>query len=237
MDTISASEAARRLGSSLPRVMRAIDRLGLEVDRGRGGRVRLTQDHLQRLEAELGLTPGIDDLSRAQARVLAALAKAPRGLASVRAVARRAGVSPTTASKALTSLERRDLVRHDQEWVAAGRARSTGLFRADVTSPDWPRIAPELARIRLPRARRVGQATRVPARLAHLFWNADRDALNVDQHGAYIANRLLTTGDLDGLAWGTATLGARDWERAARDRGLSDRQRALAHNLARAASR
>jgi hypothetical protein len=39
-------------------------------------------------------------------------------------------VSPTTASKAFASLEGRGLARHDQEWVAAGPARTTRLYRA-----------------------------------------------------------------------------------------------------------
>ena len=37
------------------------------------------------------------DLSRVEARVLAALSRSPRGVASVREAARRAGVSPTAA--------------------------------------------------------------------------------------------------------------------------------------------
>jgi hypothetical protein len=216
--------------------MRAIDRLGLDLDRGRGGRVRLTNDDLQCLEAELGATPRVGYLTRVQTRMLAALARAPRGLASVRAVARRSGVSPTAASRALATLERRGLVRRDQEQVAAGRARTIQLIRAVVTDPTWPRLAPGLARVRIPMTRAGDHPTSVPTRLAHLFWNADRDVLTVGRHGAYIANRLLTTGDLDGLAWGRRALSARDWQRAATDRGLSDRQRALAHNLARAAS-
>jgi excisionase family DNA binding protein len=47
MDTLSATEAARRLGTSVPRVQRAIRRLGLPVARGRGGRVQLTEPQLE----------------------------------------------------------------------------------------------------------------------------------------------------------------------------------------------
>jgi hypothetical protein len=168
--------------------------------------------------------------------VLAALARAPRGLASVRAVARRAGVSPTGASRTLATLQDRGLVRRDVEWVAAGRAKTTELFLANVTVPAWQRLAPDLARVRLPDRRVAPPSRRLPARLAHAFWNTDLTALSPELHGAYIANRLLNTGDLDGLAWGVTALRARDWERAATDRGLSDRQRALARNLGRAAS-
>jgi len=138
MDTISASEAARRLGTSLPRIRRAIERLGLEVEQRRGGRVRLSESQLERLRSELGVVPSIDGLSRVETQVLAALARAPRGLATGRAVSRRAGVSPTAAAGALRSLVERGLVRREREWIAAGRAREVELVRANVTAPEWP---------------------------------------------------------------------------------------------------
>ncbi len=235
MDTISGAEAARRLGTSLPRVLRAIDRLGVEVVRGRGGRVRLSGTQLERLRGELGLVPSMEGLSRVETQVLAALARAPRGLASARAVARRAGVSPTAAAEAVRSLERRGLVRRERKWVAAGRARELELVRANLTAPEWPALAARLAPVRLPSRRDPPRPRRLPARLRHLFWNADPKRLDLRSHGAYVAERLLSTQDLDGLAWGAQALTAKDWEEAARTRGLSAGQRALARNLARAA--
>lgn len=233
MDTISASEAARRLGTSLPRVRRAIDRLGLEVDQRRGGRVRLSESQLERLRGELGVVPSVDGLSRVETQVLAALARAPRGLATVRAVARRAGVSPTAAAGALRSLAGRGLVRREREWVAAGRARELELIRANVTAPGWAALAPRLAAVRPPARREPRPPSRLPTRLRHLFWNADPSRLDLRRHGGYIAERLLSSHDLDGLAWGARALTARDWEQAARNRGLSAEERALARNLAR----
>src|SRR6266536_3519836 len=162
MDTISASEAARRLHTSLPRVRRAIDRL------------------------ELGVVPSVDGLSRVETQVLAALARAPRGLAAVRAVARRAGVSPTAAAAALRSLAERGLVYAEEEWIAAGRAREVELVRANVTAPEWASIAPRLAAVRLPVGREPRRPSRVPARLRHLFWNADPSRLELDAHGGSI---------------------------------------------------
>lgn len=233
MDTISASEAARRLGTSLPRVQRAIERLGLEVDRGRGGRVLVSESQLERLRSELGVVPSIDGLSRVETQVLAALARAPRGLATLRAVARRGGVSPTAATGALRSLVDRGLVRREREWVAAGRARELELVRANVTAPGWAALAPRLAAVRLPAGRHAPRPSRLPARLRHLFWNADPSRLDLDKHGGYVAERLISSHDLDGLAWGARALTARDWEQAARNRGLSAEERALARNLAR----
>lgn len=235
MDGVSASEGARRLKTSLPRLLRAIDRLGLDVDRGRGGRVRLGMAQLERLRAELGVVPPVEGLSRVETHVLAALARAPRGLASVRAVARRASVSPTAAAEAVRSLAERGLICRERSWVAAGRAREIELLRANVISPEWPSLAERLAAVRLPAVREAPRPTRLPARLRHLFWNADPDRLDLLEHGGYIAERLLSTADLDGLAWGLRALTAKDWELAARNRGQSAEHRALARNFARAA--
>jgi MarR family len=233
MDTISASEAARRLDTSLPRVLRAIERLGLDVDRRGGGRVLLTASQLGRLRSELGFVPSVDGLSRVETQVLAALARAPRGLVSARAVARRAAVSPTAAAGALQSLVEAGLVRREREWVAAGRAREVELLHANITSREWPALAPRLAAVRLPVAEEPARSRRLPPRLRHLFWNADPSRLGLSADGAYIAERLLSSHDLDGLAWGARALTAADWERAATNRGLSAEERALALNLAR----
>lgn len=233
MDRASASEVARRLGTSVPRIRRAIDRLDLDAERGRGGRVRLDERQFEALRTELGLVPRIEGLSRVETQVLAALARAPRGLASRRAVARRAGVSPTAAGAAIRSLRARGLVSLRCEWVAAGRAREVELTFAEVTAPRWAELAPQLARVRLPAGRPRRRPTGVPARLLHLFWNAELSRLDVRTHGAYIAERLLSTGDLDGLGWGVRALRAADWQQAARNRGLPAETRALARNLAR----
>jgi len=216
-------------------VQRAIRRLGLAVARRPGGRVRLTERQLEELRVELGVVPRVDGLSRVETRVLAALARAPRGLVSVRAVARRAGVSPTAAGAAVRLLIGRGLVRKEREWVASARAREVELIRAEVTAADWPELAPQLATVALPAGPVEPRPTRVPARLAHLFWNADPARIDVRTHGGYLAERLLSTRDLDGLAWGLRALTQADWEQAARNRGLSARERALAHNLTRSA--
>ena len=235
MDAIPATEVAHRLGTSVPRVTRAIRRLGMTAAGRGGGRVRLNRRQFQQLQAELGVLPQVDGLRRVEARVLAALARAPRGLLSVRAVARRAGVSPTAAAAAVRSLNARGLVRSEREWVAAGRPREVEVIRADVTSPDWPALAPHLAAIRSPVQPSPKRPTRLPGRLRHLFWNADPTRLDLERHGGYIAERLLSSGDLDALAWGLRALTPADWNEAARHRGLTPAQRAFARNIARSA--
>ncbi len=207
----------------------------MDVARRPGGRVRLSKRQLEELRVELGVVPRVDGLSRVETRVLAALARAPRGLVSVRAVARRAGVSPTAAGAAVRSLSRRGLVRKEREWVASGRARELELIRAEVTAADWTELAPQLAAVALPTGPKEPRPTRLPSRLRHLFWNADPSRIDVRTQGGYLAERLLSTGDLDGLAWGRQALTRADWEQAARNLGLSARERALAQNLARSA--
>ncbi|WP_181813338.1 MarR family transcriptional regulator [Gaiella occulta] len=211
---------------------RTIRRLGIDAERRGGGRVLLTPRQFEYLQAELGALPPVDGLGRIEALVLAALARAPRGLMSARAVARRAGVSPTAAARALRSLRGRGLARTRREWIAAGRARATEVIYADATAPDWPALAPSLATVRFPSRTSTAHPTRVPARLRHLFWNADPSRIDLERHGAYVAERLVSSGDLDGLAWGLRALTSADWNEAARNRGLSPAQRALARNLA-----
>jgi hypothetical protein len=212
MDTISASDAARRLGTSLPRVQRAIDRLGLAVERRPGGRVRLGDQELTRLRAELGVTPSLDGLAGSRRRCWRRLLVHHAGWPG--------------------------LVRREREWVAAGRAREVELVRANVTAPEWPSLAPRLANLRPPaRQHEPRNPGRLPARLRHLFWNADPSRLDLDAHGGYIAERLLSSHDLDGIAWAASALTAHDWDQAACNRGLTAAERALAHNLARAARR
>jgi DNA-binding MarR family transcriptional regulator len=239
MDTvgpISAAEAARRLGTTVPRVKRAIERLGLDVEQGRGGRVGIAPEQLARLRDELGVESPLEGLSRAQSAVLAALARAPFGLVSARAAARRAGISPTSASAALAQLLDRGLVEREHARIAAGRAREVELVRAASSTPRWRELAPALAEVRPP-ARRPEREEVVPERLSHLFWNVAPEQQRVREAGGSIARRLLQTGDPEGLAWGAAQLTRADWEHAARTRGLDPRKRRLARNLANAAAR
>jgi hypothetical protein len=77
-----------------------------------------------------------------------------------------------------------------------------------------------IARVRLPDRPERTHAKRVPPRLLHLFWNAAPARLDVAASSAFIARRLITSFDPDGLAWGTANLQASAWEHAAATRGL-----------------
>ena len=233
MDTYSLAAAARALGTSAPRVRRAVDRLGMPVERTASGVFRLTPQQVDELARELGAIPPVPDLSQVETRVLAALSRSPRGVASVREAARRAGVSPTAAARALMRLASDSLITATPTMLARGHAVEVTVYQVRFGSPLWLGLAPAIARVRLPARREQPHAKRVPPHLLHLFWNAAPAQLDVAASAPFIARRLITSFDPDGLAWGTASLPASAWEHAAGTRGLPPAQRALAHNLAR----
>jgi len=228
---ISAAEAGRRLGTTVPRVKRALDRLDLPAARRAGGRVGIRPQTFERLREELGTAAPHEEFSRAEIAVLAALDAAPFGLISARAVARRAGIAPTTASRAIQRLLASGLVERTPTRVAAGRARQVELLTPRRSSPGWRKLAPALACVELPRRDRGTDET-VPERLRHLFWNVAPEQLDVRRSGGSIARRLLQLGDPEGLAWAAANLRAADWQHGAAARGLDPRMRRLARNLA-----
>lgn len=234
MDACSAAEAARELGTNTPRVVRALKRLGLEGDaRGANGRFCLTEAMLGQLHDELGVTPRIKGFSATEVKVLGALARAPLGLSSVRVLACQAGLSPTAASRAVKALEGKGLIRREGTVIAAGRAREVSLIHVNRHHREWPRIQRLLRSTAPAGRRRKREQEDVPPRLRHLFWNTAPSQLSVATSGPYIARRLLTRMDFDGLAWGADHLCPSDWEQAAKGRGFDEGARALALNLAR----
>lgn len=193
--------------------------------------MRLTGDDARQLADELGVTVQIAGLRRSQVRALAALARAPMGLRSARAVARAANLSPTAAGRALSELVEIGLAETRQVTVAEGRARTVDVSYANLAHPRWPELAPLLACVRLHRVRQHSPPG-VPARLSHVFWNAPAQQIDLARHGPYVARRVLRDGDTQALAWAADVLTAADWSDAARARGLDPRQRALADNIA-----
>ena len=233
MDTHSLAAAARLLGTSPPRVRRAVDRLGLAGGRDSAGVFHLTKREVGELARELGVTPPVPGLSRTETQVLAALSRSPRGLASVRETARRAGVSPTAAGRALAQLSAQGIITQSPMMLARGRASQATVYRVRFGTVEWAALAPAVAKVRLPGHTGSRRVKRVPPHLRHLFWNTAPAQLDVATSAPYIARRLIRTDDPDGLAWGAASLPASAWEHAASTRGLDPAHRALAHNLAR----
>ncbi|MHB8293642.1 MAG: hypothetical protein ACYDH5_03260 [Acidimicrobiales bacterium] len=169
-------------------------------------------------------------------RVLVALSCAPLGLSSIRAVARAASVSPTSASRALGVLGRRGWVSNEVKTLPGARAHDVTLWRVDFGHPEWPSMLERIAAAR-PFTRRVvplppGTQDALPSRFAHLFWNAPVGELSVSKHSDYIAHRALVADDPGLLTWAIAALPPRAWETAARIRGTDAEHRSLAVNLA-----
>jgi hypothetical protein len=230
MDIISGASLARELGTSVPRVTRAVERLGIDA-RQANGRLAFTQREAERVRRSLGVTPPVEGLTRPETLALAALRSAPFGLVSARAVSRRSGLSPTAAARALKSLLAKELVVRTREVIAAGRARQLDVWHMNLGHERWPEVDPVLHRVEPP-DRPTSPDTRVPRHLRHLFWNTAGSQLDVRRAGSYIARRLLQTMDLQGLAWGAKALNPEDWRQGAKARGLDLKVRRLAQNLA-----
>jgi hypothetical protein len=90
------------------------------------------------------------------------LARSPRGPASIRSVARRAGVSPTAAGRALETLTQPGLARPEKQTLAPGRATPVVVYSAVVDHPRWHELAPALAKVSLPPLPVHVQAQTVP---------------------------------------------------------------------------
>ena len=179
MDTYSLAAAARKLGTSSPRVRRAMDRLGLPVERDSSGVFHLTKQQVGELARELGATPPVPGMTRTDAQVLAALSRSPRGVSSVREVARRAGVSPTAAGRALGRLTAQGLITQTPMMLARGHASEGTVYQVRFGSEEWLALAPAIAKIRLPDRSDRPRAKRVPPHLLHLFWNTTHAQLDV----------------------------------------------------------
>lgn len=232
MDTYSLSGVAQSLGTSAPRLSRAIRDLGIVPTR-HGSERRLTAAQYDALRARLGYAPQIAGLTREELFVLAALNLHPLGLRSTRAVARAASVSPTTASRAVTHLESRGLVSTTTERVIEGEARDVTVTRIASRSDDWIAIAPDVRRVVLPerRAPRT-HAKAVPQRLWHHFWNAEPAKLRLPADADYIAARLLRSDDPQALSWAASHLDETSIAKVAQLRGVDERRRSMIRHLA-----
>jgi predicted transcriptional regulator len=205
----------------------------MQVERTDSGVFRLTQSQVAELASMLGVTASVPDLSATEVRVLAALSRSPRGVASVREAARRAGTSPTATARALAGLTSVGLIMQTHAMLARGRATEATVYQVPFASPRWLALAPAIAQVRLPARLGRAHAARVPPHLLHLFWNVAPAQLDVASSAPFIARRLITSFDPDGLAWGSKNLPASAWEHAAATRGLEPAKQALARNLAR----
>ncbi|MGH9099080.1 MAG: hypothetical protein ACRDV8_02495 [Acidimicrobiales bacterium] len=225
---------ARTLGTSAPRVIRAADRLWPGCHRPREHR-RFTHQQVAALTAELGAAPLRlrVALNREELFVLTALSLRPLGLRSARAVAMVAGVSPTSASRALGRLRSLGLVYRSRTLVVEGRPRRVEPWHVDFLSPIWWDLAQAVYRVVLPSPKKSSTVTdKIPRRLWHHFWNAKPAELSTGRDGRYIAGRILQSDDAEAIAWVAAAVRPDDLRAASRLRSLDHSRQTLARNLA-----
>lgn len=238
---VSVPELAQSLGVSLPRAHRLLDAKGVPESAGRGRPRRVDRATAARLGREIGAVPlGVAGLSRVDLLALAAVSRAGLGLESARAVARGAGISPTTAGASLRRLEKRRLIRRCRRRIVQGLPRMIELWQADLASSAWtPQLRHAVSRVDLPVPRSPHEvaalpsasARCVPHRFAHFFWNADLASLSPDKDGDFIASRLMTADDPDAWVWAISNLPRDSLAKAANLRGVTPRRRALIENL------
>ena len=104
--------------------------------------------------------------------------------------------------------------------LAKGQASQATVYRVRFGTAEWAALTPAVAKVRLPAHTGSRPIKRVPPHLRHLFWNTAPAQLDAATSAPYIARRLISTDDPDGLAWGAASLPASAWEHAAITRGL-----------------
>lgn len=236
---ITIAATADTLGTTVHRVSRAINRLGIRLTEpkslghGRPARVIDEQD-IERLRAKLGVTPRTSEHSREEMFVLAALAADTRGFESVRSLARAAGVSPTTAATAARRLEMQGLIIRRRGLARmSGRVVEANLLEANRDDPGWQRLEPLIAATLPPVAATGPEPTIVPRRFWHLFWNVSPATLRVDMNADFIAARLLLSNDQRAVAWAVANLPATAIEKTSTLRGLSEHTKEWLQGLGR----
>lgn len=232
---MTTGQVARELRTSVPRVHRSVKALGLAPERTAGGHLRLTPSEVRALRQALGIRPSIAGLTWQDTLVLAVLSRHPLGLVSARAVALRAGISPTTAARALRRLSQAGYIEQVERDVAEGHVRRISLWQVRYSSPRWLEVAAEVGEVDLPEVPRVQPAETLPRRLAHLFWSMPPPrAIRLEENAATIAYRILVSHDPEALSWAATHLPPSALRRAARFRNVDPRSAALAQNLAAA---
>lgn len=183
--------------------------------------------------AAVGERPAVPPLSPRDLAVAATLSRRPFGMRSARAVANASGVGYSATRRSLGRLELAGIVRRREDGVAEGAARTVTVWTIDWRSPSWHAVASEVGRAAAqPEPELAAAPARLPARLAHLFWNVELGRVDLDRHGAYVASRILRSNDCQALGWLARHLHPEHLRTAARGRGLDPRRAQLANLLA-----
>lgn len=237
---VTIFEVASALNTSVPRVTRAMKRLGLVPTRGlRNGRQvqLLDASQVAILEDELGFAPTVDGYTREDMFVLAAMNLSPYGFRSVRTVSSAATVSATTAAKVVARLTQRGLIIvSPQRELLNRKVITVSTLQANRHHDEWRRLSGQIAMVRLPSATLSPTPKVVPRRFWHLFWNADPLKLPISEHADFIAARLLLSDEPQAIAWAAINLPPNSIERTAGMRSTPEPDRRWFRSLATAMS-
>lgn len=237
---MTKSEVALALGTSVPRVTRAMKRLGLVGTQGLRGHRRVQvfeSSAVKAVEDELGFAPKAEGYTREDMFVLAAMNLSPYGFRSVHAVSRAAVISATTAAKVVTRLTQKGLVVvSPQRELLNRKVVTVSVLHANRHHKEWRRLSKHIAMVKLPTATPT-TAKIVPRRFWHLFWNADPLKLPIAERADFIATRMLLSNEPQSIAWAATNLPPASISRAADMRSTPQEDRQWLRNLAMAMSR
>ncbi len=236
---ITISEVAESLETSVPRVTRAMKRLGLvptqELRNDRRVQV-LDSSQVAVLEDELGFAPSVKGYTREDLFVLAALNLSPYGFRSVHAMSRAAAISATTATEVVARLTQKDLiVISPQRELLNRKVVTVSTLHANRHHEEWRRLSRQIAVVRLPTESSTSPKI-VPRRFWHLFWNADPLRLPIAEHADFLATRMLLSDEPQAIAWAATNLPPDSIERTANMRSTPEEDCQWFRSLATAMS-
>ncbi len=228
----TTGEVARRLGTTVPRVLRAA---GSVAHVRHGNRTLFDNTAVVALTRHLGSAPVVRGRTRSEMFVLKALSVRPFGLASARQVAVAAGVAPATAAAALGRLAGDSLVVRDTSLVTRnGRVVRRPRWRIRWTSREWAALGPAVRTTVLTEA--AGRPRSVGlAEVGHLLWTGRLVDYDKERDAVLIARRVLTSHDPRALGWLADEVPPGAIREAARGRGVDSRTADVAKALARSA--
>ena len=165
-----------------------------------------------RVPTAVASTPTVA-LSEAEKRILAALSRRPLGLYPAASVAVAAATEPEEAIVALERLAGLGLVAGDEQPVPSRPVRREIVWTLDVTA--WSAVPEVLRRTRLPDVAVAPMPERLPERFRHLFWWGDTSLYRLPRDAAFVAEQILTSGDVSSWGWALLTLPCEALERVA----------------------
>jgi len=236
---ITIPQAAERLGTSIPRVRRAIARLGIRTTTtpsGDGRPPRMIDGKGFRLiRDELGSVPIRRSRSREELFVLGAFNINPFGFRSRRDVANATGMSPTTTSVIVDRLLKEGIIKATrQQFRNSGTVIEGIVLDINRETDAWSGIVDEVLSTHLPRPRVNTKSVVVPRRFWHLFWNASPAKLRISEHADYVASRMLLSKDPLAVSWAVTHLPAASIEQVSSLRQASSNEMKWLKEIARA---